>query len=1014
MLSGVAIVVFLMTMTLLDVGQLAPVWEEAHWLAASVLALAVAIDGCRRASGVERQVRRSVSVAIAFWLLGVIVWIVQSRMWAATVPAISDVVFAGALLPAAHGFHVGMRGRRDGDHRFVYLDGLLLAGAFATVLFTVFGNPAQTIGQQLLLGIPVAFLALAGTGLVAALGGGAATRNTGLTLLLAGCALIGVAYLVWIAEAPAVPGAGNIGNFVCSIGIVSGGIGAATLRLPAGGAPGPRTRSLLDLIPALAIGATVAILLARELSGARGDLVVLSAAFTVIAVGALRQGLLVRQRDTLIATQRELTDAARSALAGMTEAEERYRLLVERVPAIVYLDEAEAEAPGRSRLEYVSPQVTSMLGIEPDELINDRELWYRSIHPDDVDRVRAAEERHFYEGTPLIQEFRMRRKDGSTIWVRDVASLVPSASAGRRSHGVVLDVTAEKAVGQALRTSEDQLRRVIDTASSAFVGMDEAGVIVEWNRRAEETFGWKRAEAIGRRVGELIVPRSFRRQHEIGFRRLQRTGRKRTRGRRELVAVHRDGREFPVEIAMWAIEQDGSYRFSALIDDITERKRLEGELRRQAFADSLTGLANRALFIDRLGHALRRRGEGNRAAVLVADLDDFSQVNDALGHAAGDELLVQVAERMTSALKAGDTVARMGGDEFAILLEEIEVSLAEDVAQRILDALKPPFVVGGHSLAVHASIGVAASAGQEESEAVLGLADAAMHAAKRAGKGQVLRYRDEHRGRGVAELELRSEFRQALEGNQLRLAYQPIVDLTTHRPAGLEALVRWEHPSRGLLTPDRFLHLADTPELSGLLAAWVFREAAGQARLLAVQRRPLWISVNLSPRQLTHERLLADVQEAVLMAGIHPRLMIVEITEHGVMHDIDASARVLGQLKDAGIRIAIDDFGTGYSSLSHLARLPIDILKIDRSFIVGIGRSQQDRALVRAVTDLARSLRLQVIAEGIEDIGQVGHLRGLRVRLGQGYLFTPPLLPDDLMAWLDSRSPSHSSEHTPY
>ncbi|HEX7172811.1 MAG TPA: PAS domain S-box protein, partial [Candidatus Limnocylindria bacterium] len=680
-LTGLAVVGLLMILTSLDVAGATWIWESGHWLAASGVAFALAGHGWRRADGVERRVRGAISISIGLWLAGVVAWIIQSAAGSQAVPAVSDAIFVAAVVPAAIGFHVGLRARGDGQMWVVYLDALLFFTALATLLFSVFAPSDPAAGPQLLLTIPVAFLALAGAGLIASLEGGVLANNPGLVFLLAGCALIGTAYLAWISEAPMVPAAGTIGNYICSIGILAGGIGTAILRLPTGGrVPGRRTRAILDLVPAIAVGWTLAILVGRELTGAAGDLLVMAAAFSVIAVSAVRQAWLVRQRGVLVARERELTEAAVGALERLTDAEERYRSLVERIPAVIYLDEADPARPGRSRLVFISPQIERILGIGPDEFIRDPELWYELIHPDDREAVVAAEMRHFADGTPLVREFRMRRRDGSIVWVRDQASLVRGNGSGRGSHGVVLDVTAEKTFEEALRTSEEQVRSIIETASSAFVGMDGAGVIMDWNARAEETFGWRRDEAIGKRVGELIVPEATRAQHEAGFRRVQRGGRPRTRGRRELVAMHRDGREFPVEIAMWAIEQGGSYRFSALIDDITERKRLEEELRRQAFEDSLTGLANRALFIDRVGHALRRQRDSKRAAILVADLDDFSHVNEAMGHAAGDDLLVQVAGRLSAALRPADTVARMGGDEFAILLEEVDGGLAERVA----------------------------------------------------------------------------------------------------------------------------------------------------------------------------------------------------------------------------------------------------------------------------------------------------------------------------------------------
>jgi diguanylate cyclase (GGDEF)-like protein len=434
--------------------------------------------------------------------------------------------------------------------------------------------------------------------------------------------------------------------------------------------------------------------------------------------------------------------------------------------------------------------------------------------------------------------------------------------------------------------------------------------------------------------------------------------------------------------------------------DVTSRKALENELRHQAFHDALTGLANRALFEDRLAHALARaRRDGQRLAVLFLDVDDFKTINDSLGHDAGDELLRAVALRIAGLVRAGDTAARLGGDEFAVLVELADQDSGEAIARRILDALSSPFTVGERILRVTASIGIAANDCDVRVQDVLRNADTAMYAAKDAGKNSFQVYDERMHRRALNRFELTVELQQAVERDQFELDYQPIVELETGRIAANEALVRWMHPTRGRLGPGEFIPLAEETGLIVPLGAWILRTACTQATEWqdAVPEHPApRISVNVAPRQLHDAEFAEMVSRTLADTGLDPSLLVLEITESVLPEGDDATALQLVKLKALGVNIAVDDFGTGYSALSRLQRLPIDIVKIDRSFIAGMEEDRDKAELVRAIVNLGETLQLQVVAEGIEEHRQAEQLRAMRSHLGQGYLFSRPVAADQI------------------
>lgn len=433
-----------------------------------------------------------------------------------------------------------------------------------------------------------------------------------------------------------------------------------------------------------------------------------------------------------------------------------------------------------------------------------------------------------------------------------------------------------------------------------------------------------------------------------------------------------------------------------------ENSRLYEELRHQAFHDSLTGLANRALFQDRVERALARRpgDSGRLVAVLFLDLDDFKTVNDSLGHAGGDQLLAAVADRLGTCLRTSDTAARLGGDEFAILLEDVgDEAAATEVAQRIIDALRPPIRIGEAAAVIATSIGIAASPpGLNSVSELLRNADFAMYQAKHGGKGRYEVFRSGLRETANERAALEGLLRGAEERDELRLHYQPVVDLADGSITGVEALVRWEVPGRGLLMPGEFIGLAEESGVIVQLGRWVLDQACAQTE--AWRHRHgldrLSVGVNLSARQFQHPDLVAEVGAALAASGLEPSCLILEITESVLMQTTAATIGKLADLRRIGVRLAIDDFGTGYSSLGYLERFPVDILKIDKTFIDGIGRRGGRAVLARAIVQLGRALDLQVVAEGIERPEQASLLRRLGCTRGQGYLYSRPLPPAEL------------------
>jgi diguanylate cyclase (GGDEF)-like protein/PAS domain S-box-containing protein len=430
------------------------------------------------------------------------------------------------------------------------------------------------------------------------------------------------------------------------------------------------------------------------------------------------------------------------------------------------------------------------------------------------------------------------------------------------------------------------------------------------------------------------------------------------------------------------------------MQDVSERKATEEQFSHLALHDKLTGLPNRSLFRDRLNHALARRGA---VTVMLLDLDGFKAINDNLGHAAGDAILATVASRLSSTLRPADTIARHGGDEFSVLLEDAAHDSAEEAARRLLDALAAPVDLAGRSVSVQGSIGIAISlTGAESGDELLRQSDAAMFSAKGKGGARFEVFSLQMYGAAAGRVALEGDLRSVGLGSEMTLHYQPLVDLRDGRLCGFEALLRWNHPVRGPIGPDQFIPIAESCGVIVPIGRWVLAEACRQLSAWQADRSspiPMTMNVNVSSRQLADAHLVRDVARAIEVSSLDPELLTLEITETMIMADEDEVGKRLGELKKLGVRISVDDFGTGYSSIGHLERFPVDELKIDRSFVASLGRNGQDSGVALGVLRLARSLRLKVVAEGIERVEQLAELRRAACTTGQGYYFAKALDP---------------------
>ncbi|HEX8236752.1 MAG TPA: EAL domain-containing protein [Abditibacteriaceae bacterium] len=680
------------------------------------------------------------------------------------------------------------------------------------------------------------------------------------------------------------------------------------------------------------------------------------------------------------------------------ELEEKYRLLFSNLDVIVW----EVD-PVTLRFTFVNARAKQWFGYPVERWTQEDDFWSVLVHPDDRERVLETLRRLACEGGDSCLEYQVVTASGDVLHLRNLINAEVQDEQATRMDGMMLDITEQKHSEAALLQSNAVLKATQEAAADGIFLVDDHGQVVSFNQRFIEMW----------RVPRDMIDSLQEKQQLMAFVLSNLKDPDEFIDKLSFVYDHphatthdeiylNDGRVFSRHAAPALSPEGKTYGWVWSFSDITEAKRYELELARQASHDSLTNLPNRLLFMDRLKRALSRSSYGKQhmMALLFVDLDRFKVINDSLGHEQGDRMLIELAQRLRACIRPGDTAARFGGDEFTILLEDISsVNEATRVAERVEDYLQTPFALGGHEIFSTASIGIVISTGAEDrAEVLLRHADVAMYRAKSRGGGQYEVFDSKMNSQALDRLQLEIDLRQALRRKQMRVYYQPQVEARSGQITGFEALLRWYHPLRGIISPVEFIPISEETGMIFSLGHWVLREACQQARKWQTEvprTPPLEISVNLSAKQFQQPGLADDVARVLKETQLDPRTLMLEITESTVMEDEVQTMSQLEALKKLGVQLAIDDFGTGYSSLSYLERFAINTLKIDRTFVNRIGERGENTAIVRAVSTLGQGLGVHVTAEGVETAAQMTQLRALGCHTGQGYFFAKPLPADE-------------------
>jgi diguanylate cyclase (GGDEF)-like protein/PAS domain S-box-containing protein len=694
-----------------------------------------------------------------------------------------------------------------------------------------------------------------------------------------------------------------------------------------------------------------------------------------------------------------LRDASQrtDAEQDLAQMEGRYRGLMEAAPdAMVVVDEGGA-------IVLVNLQTEKQFGYRRDELLGQP---VKRIIPEGfaerliADGLRSAAEALAQQiGTGI--ELIARRKDGSQFPIELMLSPFESPE-GTLVTAAIRDISVRKAADLHLVQMEARYRGLLEAAPDAMVVVNNGGEIVLLNLQAEKQFGYRRDELLGQRVTNIIPEGFAERLIADGLRSAEEALAQQIGTGIELNARRKDGTAFPIELMLSPLESAEGTLITAAIRDISVRRqaaatadRMSLQMAHSAQHDSLTGLPNRVLLSDRLDYAIALASRRQSlVGVLFLDLDGFKHINDSLGHTTGDTLLQLIAKRLVGCVRASDTVSRQGGDEFVVLLSEMDH--AEDAAitaARMLAAVAEPHPVDGRDLHITASVGVSVYPEDgADAETLIKNADMAMYQAKGHGRDSFRFFTQAMQVRAVERQSIEEALRRALERNELTLHYQPKVSLTTGTIVGAEALIRWTHPTKGPIPPAQFIPVAEDCGLIVPIGAWVLREACRQSRAWIDAGLPTsTIAVNVSAIQFGQERFLSEFFEILEDTGLDPTLLEAELTESVLMRQTGAMTTILQTLRERGVKIAIDDFGTGYSSLSRLRRFPVDALKIDQSFVRHISTAGEDMAIVTAIISMAHALQLRVIAEGVETADQLVFLRAQQCDEAQGFYFSEPV-----------------------
>lgn len=697
-----------------------------------------------------------------------------------------------------------------------------------------------------------------------------------------------------------------------------------------------------------------------------------------------------------------------SAAVELAETESRYRTLIETIPAVTYI----AAWDELGTFLYVSPQIEQLLGFPAEDWVGPTTLWEDQIHPDDFARVQAETRYAFREQKSFDCEYRMVHRDGRVVWVWEHDTVIRDEhGVPRLTQGIITDVTATRIAEAALAESEERSRAVIGALEEGLLIYGPDGRVISCNDAAVRIFGADSQEQV--REGEMAA-HGVRMTFEDGTEVTRETStaqRALVTGLRQperTVHFERDnGWEVWATVSSHPIFRDGETRPYGVVSvfiDVTERRRAQEQIAFLAYHDSLTKLPNRALLDEHLQLALARaRRTGSAIALLYVDLDDFKAVNDSLGHAAGDELLKRIAVRLKTVVRSSDLIARQGGDEFLILLTDLDRDprlSAETVAKQVETALLEPFHLADAEFEVGASIGISIypdDAG--DADTLLRHADAAMYEVKQAGRGGIASYGGDSR-QTLARLSLTSKLRRALQREDFVVHYQPIVAPADGSLHAFEALVRWQDAERGMVGPNEFIPLAEDAGLIEAIGGWVLHAVCAQQRAWLDQGLTTHVHVNVSPRQLRRPDFPSVVRAALGEQSLDPSALTLEITESAAMLDAERANPVVLALHELGVRLAIDDFGAGHSSLVRLRDVPVQTLKIDQAFLRGVPDDRQAASMITAIIELGAALGMVTIAEGVTSDAQRRFLVERDCPLAQGFQFARPLAADDATALL--------------
>jgi diguanylate cyclase (GGDEF)-like protein/PAS domain S-box-containing protein len=692
----------------------------------------------------------------------------------------------------------------------------------------------------------------------------------------------------------------------------------------------------------------------------------------------------------------------------LEEAEARYRTLIETIPAVTYI----ADWNETGTLRYVSPQIEELLGFPAEDWLGgESRLWLERLHPDDAKRVVAETQRAYRECRAFDCEYRLIAADGRVVWVWERDTVIhDDQGEPYLTQGIITDVTATRTAEAALAESEERNRGVVHALEEGLLIYAADGRAISCNAAATRILGEPERELLGRTPAEWPVTMTYEdgaplTQDDAPSQRALRTG---LPQRDAIVKVVRgDGTELWASVSSHPLVREGEsapYGAVTAFSDITERRRAQEQIAFLAYHDSLTKLPNRALLDEHLALGLARaRRAGTSVALLYVDLDDFKAVNDSLGHAAGDELLRRIAVRLRGVVRSTDLLARQGGDEFLILLTDLDKDprlSAGAVAKQVEAALLEPFSIADAEFEIGSSIGISIYPHDaSDADTLLRHADAAMYEVKQAGRGGIASYGGDSR-QTLARLSLTSKLRRALQGDDFVVHYQPLVAPATGSLVAFEALVRWHDAERGIVGPNEFIPLAEDAGLIEAIGGWVLKAVCVQLREWREAGLEAHVHVNVSPRQLRRPDFPTVVREALEAEGLAPSCLTLEITESAAMLDAERANPVVRALHDMGVRLAIDDFGSGHSSLSRLRDVPVDVLKIDQSFLRGVPDDPQAAAMTRAIIELGAALGMLTVAEGVTSEAQRIFLVEHGCPLAQGFHFAKPLVAEEATARL--------------